>query len=1009
MIILNLKIGRKILPGFIFIIPLLFASGIVFAKYPEPQWKWGKGQPVIIFSKNVKRIENLGLKLEWMGEQSGLVLLKRDEFSLLGELGLSYQIITKNDAWRILTKGERQEYPDIVWLDYPSYGSQGENITVSPHFIAQVPLGVNIVSVIIYRRTTEGDWNFEYICSQDIEVSTPVVDTTISFSYSLPDSFFYVYEYWVGVGYSYSGSDYYSWFSYYINMPPVQVHQKVAMIVDEDVYDNIESDLLQYKTDVESNFDAEIHLDTISPGVTPESLRVYLQNLYNNYNFTGAILVGLLPYAMWEPVWGEPPFPIPYFYEDLDGEFIDSGGDGYYECHKWGDNPEPEIWVFWMRPPQNDPLALSPFLQKCHSYYELNLHIPMQAFECINYDWRGAAKPLYINLSHIYNEAVDTIGGHGWGGDGRVSGQEYLDYLSTYGAEMTHIWCHSGSDVHCFDESPWVYWDDIRDIQPGSWFYLLWACHGANFDDYPSNNLAINYCMGASSGLASLGVVRSIGTGNAQESFFNSLAYGKSLGEAYMDYMSYNYDSTWVKIWHGSSVSPDSFVWDFCFIGNPFVKFPGTLAGPPAPPKDLTASPGYFEVDLQWTANYETDIAGYNVYRSETSGGVYEKLNLSPISDTIYNDTTVGSNWYYYVATAVDTQDLESNYSLEISVRPITLDQGILVVDETRDGTGVPGSPNDAQVDSFYNAILSGYTFTEWDVDSLGTPSINELGPYSPVIWHGDDYASQKLSSAIPEIKKYLDVGGNLWLSGWKPILAIMGSGIYPFTFVSGDFPYDYLKLLNANESTSNDFLSAQGDLGYTHVSIDSTKIPSSWNGKMKYIDIFEPYDAEVIYSFNSASSDTSFQDKPCGIRYLGENYRVVFFGFPIYFMKEDEATLLAQKVLSDLQAGVSEETSSPTTFGLHQNHPNPFRTTTTISYQVGDEGQKRESSVSLKIYNITGRLVKTLIDSHQSPGYYKIRWDGRDKNDNILPAGIYFCSFSSVNSCFTIKIVKIK
>ncbi|MCK4420194.1 hypothetical protein KAW48_00235, partial [candidate division WOR-3 bacterium] len=94
MIILNLKIGRKILPGFIFIIPLLFASGIVFAKYPEPQWKWGKGQPVIIFSKNVKRIENLGLKLEWMGEQSGLVLLKRDEFSLLGELGLSYQIIT---------------------------------------------------------------------------------------------------------------------------------------------------------------------------------------------------------------------------------------------------------------------------------------------------------------------------------------------------------------------------------------------------------------------------------------------------------------------------------------------------------------------------------------------------------------------------------------------------------------------------------------------------------------------------------------------------------------------------------------------------------------------------------------------------------------------------------------------------------------------------------------------------------------------------------------------------
>ncbi len=999
------------LQRFMPIISFLFISSIAFSgqKEPPPQWKWGEGQPVMVFfeEKDVNLLDNLEIGLEWMDKQSGLAFLRGEKISLLIESGLSYQLITRNDAWRILHTGKRQDYPNIVWFDYPSYSSIGENITVSIHFTAQVPPGEDEIGIIIYRRTTEGNWNFEFITSQDIEISCPIIDTSVSFSYSLPDSFFYVYEYWIGVGYG----DYWTWFSYYINMPPEQVHQKVAMLVDEDVYDNIESDLMQYKTDVESNFDAEIHTYIISPDVTPESIRIYLQNLYNNDSITGAILTGLIPYAMWEPVWSEPPFPIPYFYEDLDGEFIDSEGNGYYDYHEWGENLEPEIWVFWMRPPQDNPIALSDFLQKCHSYYELNLHVPMQAFECINYDWRGAAKPLYINLSHMYGDAVDTIGGDEW----RVSGDEYLDYLSTYGSEITHIWCHSGSDVHCFDISPWVYWHNIKDIQPGSWFYLLWACHGANFEDHPSHNLAINYCMGESSGLASLGVVRSIGTGNAQETFFNSLTYGKSLGEAYFDYMCYNYDTTWVRIWFGDDIAPNFFVWDFCFIGNPFVTFPGSLEGPPSPPKDLTASPGYMEIDLFWTVNYEADIAGYNIYRGDVSGGPYERLNTSLILSTTYSDTSLEGAWYYYVVTAVDTQDLESNYSLEISACPISLDQGILVVDETRNGTGAPGSPNDAQVDNFYRTILSGYDFTEWDVDSLGKPSIYDLGLYSPIIWHGDDYASIQISSVIPDIKDYLSVGGRLWLCGWKPIMSIMGYGFYPFTFSEGDFPYDYLKLSNANESTSNDFSSADGFLGYPNISVDFSKIPSSWDGKMKYIDIFTPYNSEPIYSFNSASGDTSFQDKPCAIRNLSGSYNIVFFGFPLYFMKEDDAALLAQKVLSDLEFGIEETCSSPEIFALYQNYPNPFKEKTVISYQLSVIG-KNHKPITLKIYDLVGRLIRTFnlcnpcITSRQSgKSVQSVLWDGRDDKGNKLVPGIYFVKLYSEGFTNTKKLVIIR
>src|SRR5208283_3902141 len=67
------------------------------------------------------------------------------------------------------------------------------------------------------------------------------------------------------------------------------------------------------------------------------------------------------------------------------------------------------------------------------------------------------------------------------------------------------------------------------------------------------------------------------------------------------------------------------------------------------------------QVALSWTASTSPGIAGYNAYRSTTSGGPYSKLNSSLIPATNYNDQTVQSgSTYYYVTTAVDSQGLES-------------------------------------------------------------------------------------------------------------------------------------------------------------------------------------------------------------------------------------------------------------------------------------------------------------------------------------------------------------
>lgn len=69
---------------------------------------------------------------------------------------------------------------------------------------------------------------------------------------------------------------------------------------------------------------------------------------------------------------------------------------------------------------------------------------------------------------------------------------------------------------------------------------------------------------------------------------------------------------------------------------------------------------------LDWATSPEADVAHYNVYRSDTLGGPYTKINTQPVTTSSYYDATVALNtWYYYVVTAVDTADLESAYSAE--------------------------------------------------------------------------------------------------------------------------------------------------------------------------------------------------------------------------------------------------------------------------------------------------------------------------------------------------------
>jgi hypothetical protein len=88
----------------------------------------------------------------------------------------------------------------------------------------------------------------------------------------------------------------------------------------------------------------------------------------------------------------------------------------------------------------------------------------------------------------------------------------------------------------------------------------------------------------------------------------------------------------------------------------------------------------------------------------------------------------------------------------------------------------------------------------------------------------------------------------------------------------------------------------------------------------------------------------------------------------------------------------------------LLQNYPNPFNPVTTITY-----GVKIPAKVSLRIYNVAGQLVRTLVDERQDAGNYRITWDGKNDEGHATAAGVYFYRLRNDRFTSTKKMVLIR
>jgi hypothetical protein len=205
-----------------------------------------------------------------------------------------------------------------------------------------------------------------------------------------------------------------------------------------------------------------------------------------------------------------------------------------------------------------------------------------------------------------------------------------------------------------------------------------------------------------------------------------------------------------------------------------------------------------------------------------------------------------------------------------------------------------------------------------WDYNKQGMPSKEVLGQYKLVLWHADNLYSNendvhKLPEHIVDIMDYMNVGGDFIMGGWRILKSFAVSESFPKYFEEGSFIHDYLHILQAEESAPiPDFNGAYSSdtANFSDIRVDSLKLAESFltsipTPGLQYVNLM-PRRAgftEVIYRYKNdeATGIGTYRGYACGLRYYGTVFDAIVLGFPIFFINEDDAAVMADEILKSL------------------------------------------------------------------------------------------------------------
>lgn len=182
---------------------------------------------------------------------------------------------------------------------------------------------------------------------------------------------------------------------------------------------------------------------------------------------------------------------------------------------------------------------------------------------------------------------------------------------------------------------------------------------------------------------------------------------------------------------------------------------------------------------------------------------------------------------------------------------------------------------------------------------------------------------------------------------------------------------------------------------GYRPVRYYDITTTASWSGLITLQFSFDPatiFDPLNVRLFHWDSTNSVWEN-------------ITEFFDPILGFISGRTTSLSPILIAEYDAvtGIADEPVLPTQFSI-RSYPNPFNPQTTIAYWLSERGP-----VSLRIYDVKGRLVRTLVNEYKTAGEHTVQWDGWDEGRTTASSGVYFVRVDSRGQVQTSKIVLLK
>jgi len=255
-------------------------------------------------------------------------------------------------------------------------------------------------------------------------------------------------------------------------------------------------------------------------------------------------------------------------------------------------------------------------------------------------------------------------------------------------------------------------------------------------------------------------------------------------------------------------------------------------------------------------------------------------------------------------------------------------------------------------------------------------------------IWW-DNYVILDGSAEATALVNFVNSGGRMYLEG---------ADVWYYDPLSGGYDFGPLFGINATADGSGDLVTVNGQSGSF-----TEGMSFSYTGESSYIDHISAISpAFLIFRNSSPVYD-------CGVAYDAGSYKTVGTSFEFGGLS-DGSPPSTKETLADsimhffgIYVGIEEEPVSvlnlPKVYGLSNSYPNPCGNNVVINYQV-----PRKGKVSLRVYDVSGRLTDVLIDGVVEPGYHSFRLDTEG-----YASGVYFYRLVAGDKTFTRKMIVVK